>query len=99
MTRAVIKKEKVRIEGQPTDTNKIIYTKISGASLIFVIYINVILRISKRKHYTLLKYYYYGKRLDWTLFIYLLTVIKSIWWLLKITFLNNQKLEFCVIRI
>jgi len=78
MTRAVIEGEKIRIEEQPTDINKIIYTKMSGASLIFIIYINVVLRIGKRKHYTLLKYYYYSKRLDWTLSIYLLTVVKSI---------------------
>ena len=79
MTRAVIGGEKVRIEGQPTDTNRTIYTKISDASLIFIIYISAVLQIDKKKYYTLPKYYYYSKRLDWTLSIYLFAVAKSIW--------------------
>ncbi|SRR6266498_2861598 len=99
MTRAVIEGEKTRIEGQPTNTNKTVYTKISGASLISVMYINAVFRIGKRKYYTLSKYYHYSKRLDWTLFIYLYIVVKSIWWLLKMIFLNSQKLELCVVRI
>src|SRR6266498_2213272 len=99
MTRAVIGGEKVRIEGQPTNIGGMICMKMSGVSLIPIIHINAMLRIDKKKHYTLPGYCYYGKRLDWTLSIYLLTVTKSIWWLLEITFLNNQKLELCVIRI
>src|SRR6266511_1888659 len=99
MTRAVIGGEKIHIEGQPTNINKIVYTKILSVSLISVIYISVVLRIDKKKHYTLSRYCYYHKRLDWTLFIYLYIVIKSIWWLLKIIFLDNQKLEFCIIQI
>jgi len=99
MTRAVIGEEKVRIEGQSIDISGMIYTKMLGASLISVIYVSAVFRISKRKYYTLSKHYYYSKRLDWTLSIYLHTVTKSIWWLLKMTFLNNQKLELCVIRI
>ena len=79
MTRAVIEGEKIRIEEQPIDTNKTIYTKISGALLIPVIYINIVLRIGKRKYYTLSKHYHYNKRLDWTLSIYFYTVVKSIW--------------------
>ncbi len=78
MTRTIIKGKKTRIEGQPTNTNKMVYTKISGASLISVIYISAVLRINKRKHYTLPKYYHYNKKLDWTLSIYLHTVVKSI---------------------
>ena len=69
MTRAVIGGEKARIKGQPTDTGKIIYTKMLDVSLISVIYISAVLRIDKKKHYILSKYCYYGKRLDWTLFI------------------------------
>ncbi len=99
MTRAVIREEKTRIEEQPTDIYRIVYTKMSDASLIFVIYISAVLRIDKRKHYTLSRYYYYGKRLDWTLSIYLHTVIKSIWWLLEMIFLDNQKLGLYVVRI
>ncbi len=78
MTRAVIGGEKVRIEEQLTDTDRMIYTKMLGASLIFVMYISAVFRIGKRKHYTLSGYYYYGKRLDWTLSIYLYAVIKNI---------------------
>ncbi len=64
MTRAVIGEEKTHIEEQPTDTGEIIYTKISDASLISMIYISAVFRIDKRKHYTLPRYYHYGKRLD-----------------------------------
>ena len=99
MTRAVIEGEKVRIEGQLTDIGGIIYIKISGASLIPVIYINIVLRIGKRKYYTLSKHYHYNKRLDWTLSICLYTVTKNIWWLLKITFLDNQKLKLYAVQI
>ena len=79
MTRAVIGGEKVRIEGQPTNTGGTVYIKMSDASLIFVMHINTVFRIGKRKYYILSGYYYYGKRLDWTLSIYLHIVIKSIW--------------------
>ncbi|SRR6266511_474329 len=99
MTTAVIEGKKIYIEEQPTDTDEIIYTKISNASLIFVMYVSAVLRIDKRKHYILSKQYPYSKRSDWILSIYLLTVTKSIWGLLEITFLKNQKLELCVIRI
>ncbi len=78
MTRAVIGGEKVRIEGQPIDTGGIVCTKILGASLISVMYVSAVLRIGKRKYYTLSRYCYYDKRLDWTLSIYFLTVVKSI---------------------
>ena len=78
MTRAVIEGEKARIEEQPIDTDRKVYTKILDDSLIPVIYINVVLRIGKRKYYTLSKYYYYDKKLNWTLSIYLHTVTKSI---------------------
>ena len=78
MMRAIIEGEKVRIERQPIDIGGIIYTKMLGASLIFIIYISAVFRIGKRKYYTLFKYYYYSKRLDWTLFIYFYIVVKSI---------------------
>ena len=55
MTRVVIGGEKTHIEGQPTDNNGTVYIKILGDSLIFVIYINAVLRIDKKKHYTLPK--------------------------------------------
>ncbi len=89
MTRAVIGGEKARIEGQPINTGEMVYTKILGVSLIFVIYISAVFRIGKRKHYTLPGYCYYGKRLDWILSIYFFTVVKIIWWLLEMTFLND----------
>ena len=97
MAKAVIRREKTRIEGQLININKIIYTKILSASLIFIIHISAVLRIYKRKYYTLPRYYYYSNRLDWTLSICLLAVAKSIWWLLEMIFLDGQKLEFCVI--
>ncbi len=55
MTRAVIEGEKARIEEQPTDIGGMIYIKMSGDSLIPIIYINAVLRIGKRKYYTLPK--------------------------------------------
>src|SRR6266498_4994746 len=99
MTRAVIRGEKTRIEGQPININEMVYTKMLDASLIFIIYISVVFRIGKRKYYTLSRYYYYDKRLDWTLSIYLYIVVKSIWWLLEMIFLDNQKLELYIIQI